>query len=98
MKERNEMGVCGLKSSQDVQHQNHENLNLEDTDGIIRDTSVITYTVQNLNHKYKTPLHHLHFPGDKIGRKIPLIYILRRDQKLLGGFFIFICFLSWTSK
>ncbi len=70
MKERNEMGVCGLKSSQDVQLQNHENL-MEDTDGIIRDTSVITYTVQNLKHKYKTPLHHLHFSGDKIGRKIP---------------------------
>lgn len=54
MKEWHEMGVCGLKLSQDVQHQNHENLKLEDTDGIIRDTSVITYTVQILNHKYKT--------------------------------------------
>ncbi len=39
MKERNEMGVCGLKLSQGVQHQNHENLKLEDTDGIIRHLS-----------------------------------------------------------
>lgn len=54
MKERNEMGVCGLKSSHDVQHRNYENLKLEDTDGIIRDTSVITHTVQILNLKYET--------------------------------------------
>ncbi len=49
MKERNEMGVCGLKSSQDVQLQNHENL-MEDTDGIIRDeSSVITCSANHLS-------------------------------------------------